>query len=85
MPRAIPAIAASASPYQPRGEGSRSQLTAPASAPSSHAQTHAPSTRLWLVRAELGLGLCDRALRTTREVSKGPRPHTHPRHQEDAH
>jgi DnaJ family protein C protein 7 len=28
-------------------------------------------TKLWLVRAELGLGLCDRALRTTREVIKG--------------
>lgn len=35
------------------------------------AKTNAPTTRLWLVRAELGLGLCDRALRTTREVIKG--------------
>mmetsp|Transcript_82929 Transcript_82929/g.165535 ORF Transcript_82929/g.165535 Transcript_82929/m.165535 type:complete len:370 (-) Transcript_82929:134-1243(-) len=35
------------------------------------AKTNAPITRLWLVRAELGLGLCDRALRTTREVIKG--------------
>ena len=34
-------------------------------------QSNAPVTKLWLVRAELGLGLCDRALRTTREVIKG--------------
>ena len=34
------------------------------------AKTNAPQTRLWLVKAELGLGLCDRALRTTREVIK---------------
>ena len=35
--------------------------------------TSAPSIRLKLVKAELGLGLCDRALRTTRDVIK-----THP-------
>ena len=33
-------------------------------------KTNASAARLWLVRAELGLGLCDRALRTTREVIK---------------
>lgn len=33
-------------------------------------KTSAPSTRLCLVKAELGLGLCDRALRTTRDVIK---------------
>ncbi len=33
-------------------------------------RTNAHATRLWLTRAELGLGLCDRALRTTREVIK---------------
>lgn len=33
-------------------------------------QCNAPSVRLWLVRAELGLGLCDRALRTTRDLIK---------------
>jgi len=33
-------------------------------------KTNAAPARLWLVRAELGLGLCDRALRTTREVIK---------------
>ena len=34
------------------------------------AKTNSPSTRLNLVKAELALGLCDRALRTTRDVIK---------------
>jgi len=34
------------------------------------AKTNAPSTQLLLVRSELGLGLCDRALRTTLQVIK---------------
>jgi len=34
------------------------------------ARNNAPSTRLCLVKAELGLGLCDQALRTTREIIK---------------
>ena len=33
-------------------------------------KTNAPQTKLKLVRAELGLGLCDRALRTTRDIIK---------------
>ena len=33
-------------------------------------KTNAVPTRLWMTRAELALGRCDRALRVTREVIK---------------
>ena len=33
-------------------------------------QVSATSTKLWLVRADLGLGQCDQPLRTTREIIK---------------
>ena len=41
------------------------------SARGDRAQVSATTTKLWLVRADLGLGQCDQPLRTTREIIKG--------------
>ena len=41
-------------------------------------KTSAVPTQLWMVRAELSLGLCDRALRITREIIRGNENLTEP-------
>ena len=45
------------------------RVTTP-SARGDRAQVSATTTKLWLVRADLGLGQCDQPLRTTREIIK---------------